>query len=136
MSSGTVNEIGVWVSGFYGSGKSSFSKYLAFALDDSKQSNGTPFTDLLSAQFHKKSTQQLLGKLADNFPAAVIPTDLASDQIAGATMEEISTLHSEKFTTALVQQVGRAAPSVPRHRGRLGVPVPTPLGQAAGSTPI
>ena len=53
MSSGTVNEIGVWVSGFYGSGKSSFSKYLAFALDDSKKINDTPFTELLSEQFQK-----------------------------------------------------------------------------------
>lgn len=92
MDSGTVNEIGVWVSGFYGSGKSSFSKYLAFALDDAKQIDGTPFVDLLSKQLQKTATRQLLNKLASNFPAAVIPIDLASDQIAGATMEEISTL--------------------------------------------
>ena len=29
---GGGHEIGVWVSGFYGSGKSSFTKYLGFAL--------------------------------------------------------------------------------------------------------
>lgn len=29
MEAGGENEIGVWVSGFYGSGKSSFTKYLA-----------------------------------------------------------------------------------------------------------
>src|SRR5262245_34732567 len=31
MESGGGNEIGVWVSGFYGSGKSSFTKYLGLA---------------------------------------------------------------------------------------------------------
>ncbi|MEN9666859.1 MAG: hypothetical protein RLZZ326_3222, partial [Planctomycetota bacterium] len=30
---GAGHEIGVWVSGFYGSGKSSFTKYLGFALN-------------------------------------------------------------------------------------------------------
>ena len=53
MDSGTVNEIGVWVSGFYGSGKSSFSKYLAFALDDEKQIDGTPFVDYFPISYKK-----------------------------------------------------------------------------------
>ena len=36
-------EVGAWVSGFYGSGKSSFTKYLGFALDPSKTLDGKPF---------------------------------------------------------------------------------------------
>src|SRR5437868_3058681 len=32
VAGGRVSEIGVWVSGFYGSGKSSFTKYLGLAL--------------------------------------------------------------------------------------------------------
>ena len=43
MDTGSGNEIGVWVSGFYGSGKSSFTKYLGLALDDRQQVNGAPF---------------------------------------------------------------------------------------------
>ena len=35
MEMGGENEVGVWVSGFYGSGKSSFTKYLGLALDES-----------------------------------------------------------------------------------------------------
>lgn len=34
---GDGQEVGVWVSGFYGSGKSSFTKYLGFALDPSRK---------------------------------------------------------------------------------------------------
>lgn len=42
MESGGENEIGVWVSGFYGSGKSSFTKYLGLAFDDQRTIGGTP----------------------------------------------------------------------------------------------
>src|SRR6476620_6185052 len=37
MEAGGASEVGVWVSGFYGSGKSSLTKYLALALDDRVQ---------------------------------------------------------------------------------------------------
>ncbi len=40
MEHGGPNEVGVWLSGFYGSGKSSFAKYLGLALDDSIKIDG------------------------------------------------------------------------------------------------
>jgi hypothetical protein len=36
-------EVGIWVSGFYGSGKSSFAKYLGLSFDKSKIIDGVSF---------------------------------------------------------------------------------------------
>ena len=47
MEGGGENEIGVWVSGFYGSGKSSFTKYLGLAFDEQRKIDGTPFIKYL-----------------------------------------------------------------------------------------
>lgn len=85
-------EVGVWVSGFYGSGKSSFTKYLGFALDPARQIDGKPFLKLLQNQFKSGPLRQRLSTAAKRFPAAVIMLDLASEQLAGATMAEISTV--------------------------------------------
>ena len=92
MAAGGENEVGVWVSGFYGSGKSSFTKYLGFALDDSKKVDGTPFIKHLQDRFKKKKTQQELSAVSKRFPAAVVMLDLASTQLADASMKEVSTV--------------------------------------------
>jgi len=90
MSGGRNPEIGVWVSGFYGSGKSSFTKYLGFALDPSKTIDGTSFLHYLQNQFKSKRLQTRLAAMAKKYPSVVIMLDLASEQLAGATMAEIS----------------------------------------------
>lgn len=90
--SSEVHEVGVWVSGFYGSGKSSFTKYLGLALDPSVQVDGQPFLRHLQDRLHRPTTKALLSTLAARFPAAVVMLDLASEQIAGATLAEVSTV--------------------------------------------
>ncbi|WP_417477289.1 BREX system P-loop protein BrxC [Maricaulis sp.] len=92
MQAGGENEVGVWVSGFYGSGKSSFTKYLGFAFDDKRTIDGTPFIKHLQDRLHKPQTKALLQTVAQRFPAAVVMLDLASEMLAGATMEEVSTV--------------------------------------------
>ncbi len=49
---GQVAETGIWVSGFYGSGKSSFTKYLGFALDSDLTVGERPFVDLLAERLN------------------------------------------------------------------------------------
>ncbi|MEW5817577.1 MAG: BREX system P-loop protein BrxC, partial [Spirochaetota bacterium] len=92
MEAGGENEIGVWVSGFYGSGKSSFTKYLGAALDEKIQIDGVPFLQHLQDRLHKPQTKALLATVAKRFPAAVVMLDLASEMLAGATMEDVSTV--------------------------------------------
>lgn len=92
MEVGGEHEIGVWVSGFYGSGKSSFTKYLGLALDSRAQIDGIPFLQYLQDRLHKPQTKALLATVAKRFPAAVVFLDLASEMLAGATMEDVSTV--------------------------------------------
>ncbi|WP_121969249.1 BREX system P-loop protein BrxC [Leptolyngbya sp. BC1307] len=92
MESGGENEIGVWVSGFYGSGKSSFTKYLGFAFDADQDIEQTPFLRYLQDRLTKPQTKALLGTVAQRFPAAVVMLDLASEMLAGATMEDVSSV--------------------------------------------
>lgn len=92
MDSGGVHEIGVWVSGFYGSGKSSFTKYLGLSFDGHHEIDGLPFLKHLQNRVHRATTKALLSTVASRYPAAVVMLDLASEQIAGATLAEVSTV--------------------------------------------
>ncbi|WP_028784627.1 BREX system P-loop protein BrxC [Thalassobacillus devorans] len=92
MEEGNENEIGVWVSGFYGSGKSSLTKYLGLALDNTKKIRGIPFLNYLQDRFKKPETKELLSKASSEFPAKVVFLDLASEMLTGATMEDVSTV--------------------------------------------
>src|SRR5882724_6159384 len=51
--------VGVWVSGFFGSGKSSFAKNLGYALED-RTILGSKFADLFKQQLSDPGTGDLL----------------------------------------------------------------------------
>lgn len=86
------SEVGVWVSGFYGSGKSSLTKYIGLALDGETQIEGKPFRDHLADRFQTAATRAQLQTVAKKRDPAVVMLDLASEQRAGATMAEVSTV--------------------------------------------
>ena len=89
---GGGHEIGVWVSGFYGSGKSSFTKYLGFALDRNMKVGEDTFLHLLQNQLHTAAVRALFNQVSASYDAAIIFLDLAGEMLAGASMEDISTV--------------------------------------------
>lgn len=90
---GNVSEVGAWVSGFYGSGKSSFTKYLGFAFDQTTQVDGVPFVDLLANRIDSKPISQRLKTLAKRCNAAVVMLDLATQNITNKTASDALLLH-------------------------------------------
>jgi len=89
---GDGQEVGVWVSGFYGSGKSSFTKYLGFALDPSRKVGADRFLALFQNQLPSQPLRQQLSLLAKNHSATVIMVDLASVAAANIKSQGISRL--------------------------------------------
>jgi hypothetical protein len=91
MGGGDNREVGVWVSGFYGSGKSSFTKYLGFALDRDRQIDDSPFLKWLQNQCASQALRARLSTVAQKHAATVVMLDLAASALTGATQERIST---------------------------------------------
>jgi hypothetical protein len=89
---GSGHEIGVWVSGFYGSGKSSFTKYFGFALNRSMKVGDKSFLQLLQNQLGSSQVRAQLNQVSGTYDAEVIFLDLASEMLAGASMEDVSTV--------------------------------------------
>ena len=94
---GNVKEVGAWVSGFYGSGKSSLTKYLGFAFDSGIQIEGRPFSDLLGTQIDEKTVSQRLKTLVKRINAAVVMLDLATQNIADKPVTDILLLHVRQW---------------------------------------
>ena len=89
---GQVTEVGIWVSGFYGSGKSSFTKYLGFALDPNRSVQGKPFIDLLCDRFRTKTVPATLRTVAKKHPTAIVLLDLGAEQLAESAATPVSTV--------------------------------------------
>jgi uncharacterized protein DUF6079 len=92
LQGGGGHEIGVWVSGFYGSGKSSFTKYFGFALDKRIAVGNDSFLQLLQHQLRTAPVRALFNQVSSTYDPVVVPLDLASEMLAGASMEDISTV--------------------------------------------
>lgn len=92
---GGGHEIGAWVSGFYGSGKSSFTKYLGFALNKSFKVGPDSFLQLLQNRIQTANAVQLralFNSVASVYDAEIIFLDLASEMLASSSLEDISTV--------------------------------------------
>ena len=89
---GQVTEVGIWVSGFYGSGKSSFTKYLGASLDPTRTVDGKPFLDLLCDRFPRNEIPAVLRTVSKQYPTAVVLLDLGAEQLAESAAAPVSTV--------------------------------------------
>ncbi|HOQ48034.1 MAG TPA: BREX system P-loop protein BrxC [Bryobacteraceae bacterium] len=71
--------VGIWVSGFFGSGKSSFAKYFGYALQNRKVL-GKNFADLFKQQVDHPQVRNLLDLINTRYPTEVILFDVAKEQ--------------------------------------------------------
>jgi hypothetical protein len=83
--------VGVWVSGFFGSGKSSFAKNLGYALQNRKVV-GHPFADLFKHQVGDQRVGDLLDSITTRFPTEVILFEVAKERDTRKVTERIAEL--------------------------------------------
>ena len=83
--------VGVWVSGFFGSGKSSFAKNLGYALQNRKVL-GSQFADLFKAQIDDARIGNLLDLINAKTPTEVILFEVAKERDTRKVTERIAEL--------------------------------------------
>lgn len=71
--------IGVWVSGFFGSGKSSFAKYLGLALAN-RSLLGEGSGAILGRRIGDNKSQTLLASIAEHIPTEAVIFDVSADR--------------------------------------------------------
>ena len=71
--------IGVWVSGFFGSGKSSFAKYLGLALEN-RGILGEGSADLFAQRTGDPRVKVLLQNIAEQIPTDAVIFDVSTDR--------------------------------------------------------
>ncbi len=81
----------VWLSGFYGSGKSSFAKYFGLTFDPDASVGDGHFSELFIKQFPDTTHSARFKALCQSLDVTVFLLDLAAMGIAGATHTPIST---------------------------------------------
>lgn len=87
-----VTEVGIWVSGFYGSGKSSFSKYLGLALNKELEIENVPFSERLANRINSNPITQLIKSINQKHNPVIFLIDLATQQISGYDLAPVSTI--------------------------------------------
>src|SRR5207248_10941091 len=83
--------IGVWVSGFFGSGKSSFAKNLGYALENRKIL-GTGFADLFTKQLEDTRVSDLLDLINAKTPTEVVLFEVAKEADTRKVTQRIAEL--------------------------------------------
>src|SRR6516165_7938531 len=83
--------IGVWISGFFGSGKSSFGKYLGYALQN-KKFLGQQFAALFKQQIEDQRISDLIDLINTKTPTEAILFEVAKERDTRKVTERIAEL--------------------------------------------
>src|SRR5438874_2109351 len=95
--------VGVWVSGFFGSGKSSFAKNLGYALEN-RTILGKKFADLFKQQVGDTRIGDLLDLINAKTPTGVILFEVAKE----ADTRKVTQRIAELMYTVLLRELGYA----------------------------
>jgi len=95
--------VGAWISGFFGSGKSSFAKNLGYALEN-KKVLGQDFATLFKQQIGDEQVANLIDLINTRFPTEVILFDIAKEQDTRRVTQRIA----EFIYTALLRELDYA----------------------------
>ena len=95
--------VGVWVSGFFGSGKSSFAKNFGYALENRKVL-GQNFADLFKKQIGDEQVCNLVDLINAQYPIEVILFDIAKEQDTRRVTQRIA----EFIYTAMLRELDYA----------------------------
>lgn len=95
--------IGVWISGFFGSGKSSFAKNLGYVLMN-QPVRGTPASELFKRQVSDHRVQELVDLVNARTPTEVVMFDVSVDRAVRKATERIA----EIMYTVLLRELGYA----------------------------
>lgn len=95
--------IGVWISGFFGSGKSSFAKNLGYALQD-RPVLGQGFASLFKDQIADRRVADLLDLINARVPTDVVLFDVSKQNDIRTVTERIA----EKIYTVVLRELGYA----------------------------
>src|SRR3984885_13563866 len=93
--------VGVWISGFFGSGKSSFAKNLGYALEN-RTVLGSRFANLLKQKLGDTRTSDLLDLINAKTPTQVILFEVAKE----ADTRKVTQRIAELMYTVLLRELG------------------------------
>ncbi len=88
-------EVGVWVSGFYGSGKSSFAKYLGLSFDKSLLIDGVAFGEKLMSRINSVAITAMHKTIISRHHPLVVMIDLSNQSVAGKFSTVTDTVYYE-----------------------------------------
>jgi len=81
--------VGIWVSGFFGSGKSSFAKNLGYVLEN-RTVAGEPASEIFKRRVDDHRVANLLDSIHAMFPVKVVMFDVQSDRSLGPERRSIA----------------------------------------------